>query len=1733
MKKIISLLLIIFSALGISVALLFSKSAPAYADVSATDGANFVLAGYAGYSPSDYFTDANNNSTLVNAKAITPDINYLNASGSQTKKYNYIAGSNSSMKEGLSLGSAGVVPSTEMKKIISSGEMVVRLSCGLLSLKDEDRSKVEVRLQIVVGGETSTLATLTSSKVSSNNDVYEPEWLYTDYFSLPTNTEKVVFSFVNKGTGSVFNKSKFLIFEPTLFFGTSLEKLWMETESQSLKQGQVLKLSAYNTIISDASTTQYFEYYKDIHTVKYEITSGSEYARIVGSYLYVNSDAPDGVSIDVRAKCRKSSVNAETLYSVPVTFKLNVKAIQVLVEKDFDDPAQILGQGKYFVGDYATLSVAPKDKFEFSHWALDGNLLSKENKITVKIEENQKIAACFIKTISITAVEADDKTFDGNTTTTISKIHLDGVEHENLVWASGLVGEFGTCDAGVDRPVNCVGIPTLEGPMSVVYKIQDGKLPVGKATVYPRNVTVTANPVQKVYGDEDPEISYSVKNGVEGHPLLGSLSREEGENAGVYKINIGTLQEKSPNYNIESFTSADFEIQKRELTITQTVIEEKTYNGDNIASVKFVYLNKISGDNLSIEADATFDDENVGNSKLVTINKVYTAGESKDNYYISNAPTTALGNIVKKECEIIVENQQAVYGEKIEISYDAPDLVGDDQLEGSLKIDGESAGEYIINLGDLSNPNYTLKINQATFTVLPKKINVTAHNKTKIYGDSEVPLTYDVLGLIGEDQLSGQLTRDSGENAGTYNINRGTLGNKNYEIAFVVGKYTITKRELHIDVQVDDKPYDGLLSSTFKFAMSNNLPGDDISVKFEAQFSDPNVGQNKKLTAENVATCGEDKDNYQVVINADRLVASINKKDVFVTANNIEKIYGQNDPAYSFSVEGAVEGETIFGPLARSEGENVGRYMLYASEDMIANNSNYNLIFDDKSYLQINPKDINVEIKSCQKVFGERDPKIVYSYNASQFAFEDTFDQLRTGNATRSAGEEVGRYQYQRGDLSLGDNYNVVFTPSILTIAKRDITVYVLSCEKTYGDKDPGFQFITTNTVAGVDASVSLSRERGEDVGVYRITYRSLDDPHYNIEFFAGSFSIIPRDIAVKVEDAFKFYGEEDPEFGYSVTEGRLAGDDTLESILDGEVRRLRGEDVGEYAITKGSLLASINYNLTFVPGTMTILKRDLTIEIDNSQKQYGEEDPEFTYKIAKGQVVRGDAPIGKLKREEGEVVGKYAINHGTLDFGTNYNVTVVPGEFKVVPREIEITAHDAEKIYGEEDPEFTYSITKGTLVEEDDLTGNLYREDRGKITENASIYPILLGISNDNYNITYVGAKLTIKQREIQIIAKSYSSIYGQPLIEELEYEVVGDILEGDSINGGLYKVDGTDAGEYKIRSAISLGRNYKINFVAGTYTINPIALQVSVGYNKKIYASPDPHYTVSIVDGELVRDEVLDYEVEREEKEEIGTYELTCVSLDPNYVLTTIDSILEIEKKQVYLKVEVLDKVYDGTTVCLINNPIVTGLNDNEIVLDFARTNCATFEQSEPGNNIHVVLHDFSLIGPKAENYKLTLPENLTANITHDILSENDISVSTYSSTAMVKGSTLLVEDIKTDELINDMRVVKGVNVSLKNENGEELTLDRALTMTITIKNIKNYNNLRVFAKNESGELVAVAHTMDKNQLVVSTAKFGEFIIVCDNEKWIDIAAAVCVGILLGIVLLVTISKLKKKKY
>ncbi len=58
-------------------------------------------------------------------------------------------------------------------------------------------------------------------------------------------------------------------------------------------------------------------------------------------------------------------------------------------------------------------------------------------------------------------------------------------------------------------------------------------------------------------------------------------------------------------------------------------------------------------------------------------------------------------------------------------------------------------------------------------------LNVIADAKTKVYGDADPSLTYQVSGLKNGDSagsiLTGGLNRAAGENVGVYGINQGDL----------------------------------------------------------------------------------------------------------------------------------------------------------------------------------------------------------------------------------------------------------------------------------------------------------------------------------------------------------------------------------------------------------------------------------------------------------------------------------------------------------------------------------------------------------------------------------------------------------------------------------------------------------------------------------------------------------------------------------------------------------------------------------------------------------------------------------------------------------------------------------------------------------------------------------------------------------------------------------------------
>ena len=114
--------------------------------------------------------------------------------------------------------------------------------------------------------------------------------------------------------------------------------------------------------------------------------------------------------------------------------------------------------------------------------------------------------------------------------------------------------------------------------------------------------------------------------------------------------------------------------------------------------------------------------------------------------------------------------------------------------------DNTNAGTATVTITDNDGGNYNVS-GTATFTINPAALTITPNSgQSKCYGDPDPVLTYTNVGLVVGDELAGTLGRATGENAGTYAINQGTLDNSNnpnYAITFTTGKtFTITPKSL-------------------------------------------------------------------------------------------------------------------------------------------------------------------------------------------------------------------------------------------------------------------------------------------------------------------------------------------------------------------------------------------------------------------------------------------------------------------------------------------------------------------------------------------------------------------------------------------------------------------------------------------------------------------------------------------------------------------------------------------------------------------------------------------------------------------------------------------------------------------------------------------------------------------------------------------------------------------------
>src|SRR5437764_5160765 len=133
----------------------------------------------------------------------------------------------------------------------------------------------------------------------------------------------------------------------------------------------------------------------------------------------------------------------------------------------------------------------------------------------------------------------------------------------------------------------------------------------------------------------------------------------------------------------------------------------------------------------------------------------------------------------------------------------------------------------------------------------------------------------------------------------------------------------------------------------------------------------------------------------------------------------------------------------------------------------------------------------------------------------------------------------------------------------------------------------------------------------------------------------------------------------------------------------------------------------------------------------------------------------------------------------------SNYDHTYAGANLTITKRAIDITADAKTKTYGDADPALTYQITNGTLAFSDAFTGSLTR-DAGEDVGSYAIKQGTVALSS-NYDITYVGANLTITKRAVEITADAKTKTYGDA-DPALTYQITsGTLAFTDNFSGSL----------------------------------------------------------------------------------------------------------------------------------------------------------------------------------------------------------------------------------------------------------------------------------------------------------------------------------------------------------
>ena len=320
--------------------------------------------------------------------------------------------------------------------------------------------------------------------------------------------------------------------------------------------------------------------------------------------------------------------------------------------------------------------------------------------------------------------------------------------------------------------------------------------------------------------------------------------------------------------------------------------------------------------------------------------------------------------------------------------------------------------------------------------------------------------------------------------------------------------------------------------------------------------------------------------------------------------------------------------------------------------------------------------------------------------------------------------------------------------------------------------------------------------------------------------------TVVKIPLTAHVANTTKVYGDANPEFNITYS-GFRDGDSEVGFSVPASISTIvdNSSKVGKYEIVAFGAVSD-KYEISYIPGTLTITKAPLTISAGNYTKKQGDAMPVFKasyagFKNGEDESVLTKQPVFSCEANESSAPAEYSVTISGAE-AENYAISYEQGHLTVVEADaIVVRAKSYSRQYGDENPVFEFD-TEGAAL---DGTPEIVCSAVANSPVGSYTIEVKQG-SIKNYNVHFESGTLTITKAPLTISAGSYTKKQGDamPVFKASYAGFKNGENESVLTKRPIFSCDANEVSapaEYAVTISGAEAENYAISYEQGVLTV------------------------------------------------------------------------------------------------------------------------------------------------------------------------------------------------------------------------------------------------------------------------------------------------------------------------